>query len=150
MRIIAIILSGEVVNLALWDGSTAWDPISVGHCDTTVDVTGIPGAEVGGAYAGPTGPLATGGAFSPAAPIAGQPDTPGFAAAVVASSAITQATKLLVANWEPALANAIAAGNTTLVSQVWSMLITANSIVSSDTSAVAALAAAFNVPGITA
>jgi hypothetical protein len=65
MKIIALILSGNVIGLALWDGVSVWNPIAPGLCDTTVDVTSNAAVQPGSSYSGPTGWLATGGTFAP-------------------------------------------------------------------------------------
>ena len=149
MKRIALIDIGTVVNVASWDGVTPWSPIEPGVCDTTVDITGDPAVTIGAAFTGPTGWLVAGTFGAAPAPLPA-PSPASFAAAVLADALITASVRLVVANWEPSLTSAIAAGNATIISQVWALLVSEYSISTSDQSAVAALATANGIPGITA
>lgn len=42
MRSIALLITGTVDNVALWDGIAVWRPIATGPWDGSVDVTGSP------------------------------------------------------------------------------------------------------------
>ena len=117
--------------------------------DTAVDVSSMPPLHIGSTYSGPTGWLATGGTFTPPATTPPTiPDPAGFAAAVLADTGITSSVQLLVANWEPSLAAAVAANNAPLISQVWGLLVSEYSISSNDQAIIAALASAYGIPGL--
>lgn len=139
-RIAMINSSGLVVNVALWDGVSPWDPVAAGLCASIVDVSSNLSVSAGSTYAN--------GVFTPPEPVSPAADPAAFALAVLSDPAITAATRLVVASWEPSLTVAIAAGNTAVISQVWALLVSQYSISADDRSAVAAIASAYSVPGI--
>jgi hypothetical protein len=48
MQNIALIINGVVVNIALWDGISLWQP----QCDSIVDITNQPQVQIGWTYDG--------------------------------------------------------------------------------------------------
>ena len=139
MKTIALLSGNVVVNLAIWDGSSPWDPVAAGLCDSTVDVTGQVVA-LSSTYAN--------GVFTPPSPATPAPDPNGFGSAVLADTAISMSARLLVASWVPGLALALQAGNVPLISSTWSDVVAQYSVSSADQTAIAALATQYGIPGL--
>lgn len=131
--------SGLCLTVALWDGVSAWNPVAAGQCASTQDVTSLP-------HIGPGWRLESGSWSAPPAP-APAPDPNGFVTAV-ARSAVANATKLAAAKYLAALAAAVAAGNTALITALWQMVIQEAAISTADQSTVHALAVAHGIGGI--
>ena len=143
---IALILSGNVFCVALWDGVSTWNPIHPGMCDTTVDVTDDPSVQVGSSYAGPTGSLATGGMFTaPAAPDP-VPDPASFLMAVFNDGTLPVAFRLAAAPWLPVLTANLA--NPSLITEAWDSLAAQYSLTSAQQATVAGYATTYAIPGI--
>ncbi|MHB8359803.1 MAG: hypothetical protein ACYDCP_09960 [Thermoplasmataceae archaeon] len=140
MKRIALLNSASVViTVALWDGVSAWQPVGIGGCASTVDVTSNAAVGTGCTYAN--------GVFT-APTVTKPPDVDGFGVAVLADTSISMSTRLLVDNWVPGLGLALGAGNVSLISTAWADMIAQYSISSTDQSAVSALAATYAIPGL--
>lgn len=138
-RIALLDTSGVCIGVALWDGLSAWDPVAAGLCASTADVTTETQIGPGCTYSG--------GAWT-AAPAPSPPADPNGFVTAVAMSAVASATKLAAAKYLAALAAAVAAGNTPLISALWQLVIAEASISAADQSTVSALAAQHGIPGI--
>lgn len=138
-RIALLDTTGLCLSVALWDGESAWNPVAAGQCTSTQDVTATPHVAPGWTFAG--------GSWTAPTPPAPTPDPNGFVTAV-AESGVANATKLAAAKYLAALAAAVAAGNTALITALWDLVIAEASISTADQATVHALAVEYGIPGI--
>ena len=136
MKKLALIKSGVVENIALWDGSTSYDPVSAGLCDISVDVTDL-SVKIGDTYAN--------GEFT-STPYPIIPDPQAFMASVFADGSIPITTRLQLVPWKTAISDNL--DNEAVITAAWDDLVTALSISTDNQTTIHNYAVAFGIPGI--
>lgn len=137
MKRMAMIKAGVVANLAAWDGTSPWDPVSAGLCDALVDVTGQPTVRIGDAYAN--------GTFTPGATTT-TPDPAGFMLAIFSDGSIPIATRNALVPWKTAIADYL--GRPPLIASAWNDLVASLAISAANQATIHAYAQQFGIPGI--
>jgi hypothetical protein len=146
MKTIALISNGVVVSLAVWDGSSAWNQIVPGVSDTSVDVSNLPSVQVGSTYAGPTGELANGGAFTAPVPATPMPDPGLFLTAIFNDASLPVAFRLASAPWLPVLTANLSSPS--LITEAWEALAAQYGLTSAQQTTVVGYATTYAIPGI--
>lgn len=134
---IALLKSGVVVNLAAWDGASAWDPVAAGQCDSTVDVTLQPAVQIGWTYAN--------GSFAAVSPPV-TPDPAGFMLAIFGDGSIPIATRNALVPWKTAIQDYIS--QPALIASAWNDLVASLAISAANQAAIHGYAVQHGIPGI--